>query len=219
MGLAALFSNDKQPAAAMPDGERISWFFLLIPLGGYLIAKVSTNFFYYRYFVALVPGVAVGFAGFICRQIGANRKIALGILLLLAGFAVRNEVLTALHPEQILCFGDQQGSTRTALALEDDIAADRKLYITSPERLLIAEVRYYSKRPDYYAELRPPSWQSAVARYDTSVLYWNMDDLKRHASETAVIFATPEFTAEMARFGIRATPAPKHPEVLYLSAE
>jgi hypothetical protein len=53
MGLAALFSNEKQPAGPMRDGERVSWFFLLIPFGGYLIAKVATHYFYYRYFIAL----------------------------------------------------------------------------------------------------------------------------------------------------------------------
>ena len=161
----------------------------------------------------------MGFACFMSRQLGANRKAAWGVLLLLAGFAVRSEVLTALHPEQIPCFGDQQGMTRAALALEDAIVADGKLYITSPAALLITEVRYYSKRHGLYVELRPALWQLARARYDTSALYWNTDDLRWHASETAVLLATPEFTAEMARYGIRATPAPKHPEVLYLSAE
>ena len=219
MGLAALFSNEKQSAEPMRDGERISWFFLLIPLAGYLIAKVATNYFYYRYFLTLLPGVAVAFAGFMGRQLGANRKAAWGVFLLLAGVAVRNEILTALHPEQILYFGDQQGATRAALALEDAIVADGKLCITSPERLLIPEVRYYSRRPDYYAQLRPASWEWAIARYDTSIVYWTMDDLKRHASETAVIFPTPEFAAELARAGIGARAAPKHPEVLYLSAE
>lgn len=139
--------------------------------------------------------------------------------MLLAGFAVRHEILTALHPEQIRYFGDQQGTTRAALALEDSIVADGKHFITSPERLLIPEVRHYSVYREHYVELRPAKWQLAVARYDTSVLYWNMDDLRQHASETAVLFPTPEFTAEMARAGIRATAAPKHPEVLYLSAD
>jgi hypothetical protein len=218
IALVALLSNNKQPAGPMRDGERVSWFFLLIPLAGYLIAQVTTHFFYYRYFITLLPGAAVGFAAFIGRQAGANRKMAWALLLLLAGYAVRNEMLTALHPEQILYFGDQQGLTRTGLALEDSILADGKRYITSPARLLIAEVRYYSKHPEHYAEL-PPKWQWVAARYDTSILYWNIDDLKRHAAETAVLLATPEFIAEMARAGIRTTAAPKHPEVLYLATD
>jgi hypothetical protein len=219
MAVAVLFLNEKRPAGPMRNGERVSWFFLSIPFAGYLIAEVLTNFLYYRHFLLLLPGVAVGFACFIGRQFGANRKIAWGVLLLLGGFAIRSEVLTALHPERILYFGDQQAGTRAALALEDDMLADGKIYITSPGPLLISEVRYYSKRPDLYVELRPAPWQLARARYDTSVLYWDMDDLKRHASETAVLSATPEWTAEMARAGIRSAPAPKHPEVLYLSAD
>lgn len=219
MALAVLFLNQRRPAGSMCDGERIGWFFLSIPFGGYLIAEVATGFFYYRHLITLLPGVAVGFACFISRQMGANRKIAWGVFLLLAGFAVRNEILTALHPERILYFGDQQGMTRAALALEDAIVADGKRFITSPERLLIAEVRYYSVYPEYYAELRPAPWQLAFVRYDPSVLYWNMDDLKLHASETAVLFPTPEFTAELSRAGIVATAAPRHPEVLYLRAD
>jgi hypothetical protein len=116
-------------------------------------------------------------------------------------------------------FGNQQGATRAGLALEDAIVADGKLYITSPAAFLITEVRYYSGRPNYYVELRPAPWQLAVARYDPSVVYWNMDDLRRHASETAVLLTTPEFTAEITRAGIRATAAPGHPEVLHLSAD
>jgi hypothetical protein len=85
--------------------------------------------------------------------------------------------------------------------------------------LLISEVRYYSKIPDYCVELWPAPWQLARARYDTSVVYWNTDDLRRHASETAVLMTTPEFLAELARAGIKTTAAPQHPEVLYLSAE
>jgi ABC-type amino acid transport system permease subunit len=46
-----------------------------------------------------------------------------------------------------------------------------------------------------------------------------MDDLRLHALETAVIFTTPEFTAEMARAGIRATAAPGHSQVLYLAPD
>jgi hypothetical protein len=128
-------------------------------------------------------------------------------------------VLTALHPERILYFGNRQAGTRAALAVEDDIVADGKLYIISPAPLLIPEARYYSKRPGYYVELGPAPWQLARPRHDTSVVYWNTDDLRRHASEAAVLGAGPEFTAEMARQGIRDAAAPKHPEVLYLGAD
>src|SRR5271157_476796 len=219
MALVVLFSNEKQSPGPMRDGERVSWFFLSIPFAGYAIAELVTNFLYYRYFLTLLPGVAVAFASFIGRQSEANRKAVWGVFLLLAGVAVGLETRTELHPERILYFGDQQGKTRVALAVEDAIVADGKLYITTPQRLLIPEVRYYSKRPDYYAELWPDRWQLAAARYDTSILYWNMDDLRRHASETAVILPTPEFTAAMTRAGITATAVPGHPEVLYLSAD
>ena len=102
MAVAVLFLNEIRPAGPMRNGERVSWFFLSIPFAGYLIAEVLTNFLYYRHFLLLLPGVAVGFACFIGRQFGANRKIAWGVLLLLGGFAIRSEVLTALHPERIL---------------------------------------------------------------------------------------------------------------------
>lgn len=217
MALAALVPNEGQPRGPMRDGERVSWLFLLIPFGAYLLAEFVTDFFHNRYVIAMLPGAAVGSASFIWRQFGANRKIAAGAFLLLAGFGVRSELLAALHPERIVYFGERQAGTRSRLALEGPILADGKRYITSPQLLVIKEVRYYSKHPEHYAELNPRPSELVLARYDPSILCWDTNDLRWHASETAVISPTPDFVAEMARAGIRATAAPNNAQVLYLA--
>src|SRR5262249_36490491 len=54
--------------APMLPGERLGWYFLTIPMGGYIFAKVVTNAFYFRYFIGMLAGVAVAFACVLCRS-------------------------------------------------------------------------------------------------------------------------------------------------------
>ena len=46
----------------MQSAEATGWLFLLIPLVAYFVAVTITNAFYSRYFIGVIPGVAVAFA-------------------------------------------------------------------------------------------------------------------------------------------------------------
>ncbi len=52
--------NDKTAVLQpMSSGEAIGWLFLCIPLAGFVAAELKTNAFAVRYFLGIVPGVAV----------------------------------------------------------------------------------------------------------------------------------------------------------------
>ncbi len=62
--------NTLQP---MQSAEAIGWLFLTIPLAAFLVAEWKTNAFYSRYFIGVLPGVAVAFA-FFCGGIFARPR-------------------------------------------------------------------------------------------------------------------------------------------------
>ena len=64
----------------MLPSERVAWCFLLIPIAGYVLAKLVTNAFYDRYFIGMLPGVALALACALwrhrhkARSVGRNRR-------------------------------------------------------------------------------------------------------------------------------------------------
>jgi uncharacterized membrane protein len=63
--------DDKDVALpAMPSAEALGWLFLGIPLAAFVVAELKTNAFYSRYFIGVLPGVAVAFSVCLWRRIG-----------------------------------------------------------------------------------------------------------------------------------------------------
>jgi hypothetical protein len=65
-----------------------------------------THAFLNRYFIGVLPGIAVGFSCLLWRRFPNRQRIPVGILLLLLGYGLRAQTLTVLHPGQI----DMNGS-------------------------------------------------------------------------------------------------------------
>jgi hypothetical protein len=68
-------------------------------LAGFVLAEAVTNAFYNRYLIAVLAGVAVGFACLVSRYL--TRPAALAFLLFLAALATGRQVGQARHPEMI----------------------------------------------------------------------------------------------------------------------
>ena len=85
----------------MSDGEGIGWLFLCIPLAGFVAAELKTNAFAVRYFLGIVPGVAVAVACCLWRHFRNATVVSLGIFLLLVTWGVVKEVHTARHPDSV----------------------------------------------------------------------------------------------------------------------
>ncbi|MDR3749706.1 MAG: hypothetical protein P4M04_16425 [Acidobacteriota bacterium] len=145
----------------MAEAESIGWLFLCIPLVGFVLAEVRTNAYFSRYFICVLPGVAVAFSCLLWRHLRNSYVVSLGIFLLLAGWGVVKQVGILQHPEMVEAIG-----TRDLLDLESSLRAEGKRYIVFSPPLIFVEAEYYSKYPQDCILLVPPGFEreSTLAR-------------------------------------------------------
>ncbi len=197
------------PAFPMLPAERLGWLGLLIPFAGYALARAVTNAYVSRYFIGLLPGVAVACACLCWRRL-SNWPAAAGVLLILAVFGLEAQYVTTRHPEFVDPF-NQQSSTRQVLQGEGSLRAQGKRYTLLTNGMLFLECWYYAKDRDQYALLVPspqylethntPRYVAGLAR-NYPMHFWTLDDLRRHAAETALVDPTPDVWALFKEAGI-----------------
>lgn len=217
--------RSKAPAAPMEPAERVGWFFLLIPFAGYVLAVLVTNAFVPRYFIGMLPGVAVAFACWCRRHFAGARRVSAGVLAILIASGAYAQLDTVRRPEAIQQF-NQQTETRRMLQLADSLQAEGKRFFVCSSGMLYVELNYYSSRPDDYRLFVPPAKQLEVlntVRYAMGLgrynryLYWSLDDIRQHARETALIQPSEATMNLMNDAGIRTTVRFSGPlEVAYL---
>jgi len=224
---------DRKPATvavpAMPSGEVVGWLFLAIPLAGFLAAEVMTNAFAVRYFLAVVPGVAVACASCMWRQFRNLPLLSAGIFLLFASWGVAKEFDIVRHPESV-----ETPETRQMLGMEDDLNRDGTHFLVFSDAFHFLEVQYYSKHPEQCALLLPDDFdQQASSQRSTPDPYmhqrvevllskyyplkiWRTDVLRANAQRAIVIDPTPEVLDTIKRAGLQITKhASKPVPVLY----
>ena len=214
--IALANARDKSPRLPMSDGERGSWFSVLIPVAGFVMAYFVTRSFYDRYFIGALPGIAVAFACLLYRGLSSRPILSWVVLVLFAVFGIAHQARKALRPELIQSYGDYQDLTREALKWEEATLKDGKQYIaTDRSRLIWLTAWYYSKHRDRYAVLLEPgdgAWGLVPMHY------WTLDDLKRHSAETAFIAPLPFSLQNMKDAGLQPVVRAAEPlQVLYFS--
>jgi hypothetical protein len=188
---------------SMQPAEHVGWLGLLIPFAGYLIARLVTNAYVSRYFIGLLPGVAVAFSCWVWRNFHFRTVVPLGILGILAGYGISEQLATVRRPESADPF-HQQSSTRRALELEGTLRREGKHFTVLTNGMLYLELRNYARRPEEYVLLVPseeylkfhntPRYTVALSRY-YPMQFWNLEDLRTHAAETALLgFSTEDLT-------------------------
>ncbi len=208
----------------MPPAESLGWFFLFIPLAGFVVAELKTNAFLMRYFIGALPGVAVAFACLLWRHFHSNYRVSAGILVLLAGWGAASQWAVVQHPESIDPFG-QQTATRQYLRLEDRLHRDGKRFIVFNNPMLHLEAAHYSRHPDEVILLLASDGtedvptvrvQANLSHYSPMRL-WKLDDVKQHAGETALIDPAPETVEALRQAGVQVDVRSSGPiEVVYL---
>jgi len=206
----------------MQPGEAVGWLFLCIPLAGFVAAELKTNAFADRCFVGALPGIAVAFSCCLWRHFRNTLRVSLGIFLLLASAGVARQLTVARHLELADRFG-LQSATKEYLRLEGALQTDGKRYISFSPGMLYMGAQYYSKYSGQLILLRGPKEDPRHSDLLFSLLldqpaqWWNMDDLKVHARETALIQPTPETLETMKRAGLKVEVRFSKPlEVVYL---
>src|SRR5271157_1860309 len=218
---------DLQP---MQSGEAIGWLFLCIPLAGFVAAELKTNAFAVRYFLGIVPGVAVAFSCCIWRHFRNVPLVSLGIFLLLGTWGMARQLHTARHPDSV-----ESPGTRGALSLEGPLSSEGKRFFVFSDPFTFLEVQYYSKHPDECILLLPPDFESQATTTRSSpdpymhqrvelilsryypLKVWRFSQLREQARATALIKPTPDVLDAMKRAGFEVqTRFSKPVEVVYL---
>ena len=204
-------SGDEQDIVGeMQPAEAVGWLCLCIPLAGFAVAELKTKAFLPRYFVGALPGIAVAFACWVWRRFQSTLRVSAGIMLLLVGWGASNQLLTVRHPESIDPFG-QQTALRRYLGLEAPLEKDGKRFFLFNNSMLHLEATHYSRHPEEVVLLLFPEGkdeiptsrvQENLGQY-SPMQFWTLDDLKRHAAETALIDPTPEALEALKQAGVQ----------------
>jgi Dolichyl-phosphate-mannose-protein mannosyltransferase len=199
------------PLAAMTPPEAAGWLCLTIPLAGFALGKLVTNAFVDRYFLGMLPGIGIAFACLIWRHFRETPWAPMGILVVLLSAGVYRQIEVVRHPESIDPF-NQQSQTRAMLALEDGLRKDGKRFFLFSTGMLYFPTHFYSTHPEDYVLLigsdkdlektNTLRYVYALRRfYPTEA--WNLEELKRHAQETALIEPSAADLAMLASAGFK----------------
>lgn len=204
-------------ASPMQPPERLGWFFGLIPVAGYILAKLGTNAFTYRYFIALLPGIAVAFSCLLWRQFGSTTRISIPVFLLFATLGLGAEFDLVRHPDHVRppLAELEPEKVNVMLMVENSMPASAKQFIVSPANdMLGVEARYYSKHPEKYVFLLERGSDNYVGfnariamnlRQYSPMPFWTFDDLDAHAGETVLVNPSQKTKEDLERAGYRAT--------------
>ena len=209
--------NDKtislQPMAA---GESVGWLFLSILVAGFVLAEVKTNAYYSRYFICVLPGVAVSFACLLWRHFRNAPRVSLGIVLLLTTWGIAKQAGAVVHPASV-----EPTGTRDYLQLEAPLRGEGKRFFLFSSPLLFLEAQYYSYHPEDCILLLPPDFTQDVDPARNSpdpylhqrllmslsqyypMQFWQMDDISRHAPQVALIEPTPDVLQALTKAGVK----------------
>jgi hypothetical protein len=208
----ALLAAGRETVSVPPmhPAERVGWLCFSIPIAGFAFAAFVTHAYASRYFVGMLPGIAVAFACLLWRYCSRIRALAAGIFLLLALAGAARQLQVVRHPESIDPYG-QQTQTRQFLQLENSLWSDGKQYVLWSGNFLYLPAQYYSHHADRYVFLRPEDPRvraSMIIPLGLTPYYpfrvWTIQDLREHARETAVINPRPDTLDAMQKAGFHA---------------
>jgi hypothetical protein len=223
-------TNDQDAAVQpMPAGESVGWLFLCIPLVGFALAELSTNAFFSRYFICVLPGVAIAFSCLLWRHFRKDYSVSLGIFLLLAVWGVSKQIAVMQHPRSVEATG-----IREYLALESSLYRDGKRYMVFSPALIFSEAQYYSRYPADCILLLPPDFEQADSIQSSPDPYlhqrlllnlsqfyplqiWQMYNLKAYSQYVALIEPTPDVLEALQQSGFTLEVRASKPlKVVYL---
>jgi hypothetical protein len=224
------FDEEDDIVQVLESGEAIGWLFLTIPLIGFVLAELGTNAFFSRYFICVLPGVAVAFACLLWRNFRKNYRVALGIFLLLAGWGTWKQVAVVQHPETVEATG-----IREFRSLESLLRAEGKHYLVFSPPLVFSEAQYYSSHPNDCILLLPPDFEQQADALQSSpdpylhqrlllnlsqfypLQFWRLYNLKSYASEVALIEPSQDVLDALQQSGIQVQVGSAAPlRVVYL---
>lgn len=209
-----LSRNDEEKEIAlepMPEAEVVGWLCLAIPFAAFLVS-MKTNAFYSRYFIGVLPGVAVAFAVLLWRHLRRGAQVSMGVFLLLAGWGAGQQLTTVRHPDRVEATG-----IRPFLEVEDSLHLEGKRYYVFSGPMLFLEALQYSTHPEQVVLLLPNNFnhiekgqrdpyqhqrlEANLSQYHPMQI-WTVDDLSLHRADSALVEPTDEILGDLKRAGI-----------------
>lgn len=213
-----VLANRKQESILlqpMSTGEAVGWLFLCIPLAGFIAAELKTNAFAVRYFLPLVPGVAVAFACWTWRHFRQVPRVSLGIFLLFATWGMAHQLQIVRHWNSV-----ESPGTRDYLGLEGTLRREGKQFFLFSDPFLFLEAQYYSRYPEECILLLPSDFDQEGATGRSSpdpymhqhvevvlshyypLQFWRTEQIREHAQETALIQPSAEVLNAVKQAGL-----------------
>ncbi len=228
ISVTAAHRSKEAPAQPMGSSERLAWLFLLIPYAGFVASRLVTHALVYRYFIGMLPGVAVGFSCLMWRRYRHSTIASAGVLCILAGSGTALSIAHLHHPEVAgpPLASEHIGWIEKLLQSEERFLQDGKQFVVLPMEpsLLAVEAAYLSSRPERYRVLDDPSLpvsrltvqNRAMSRY-LPMHFWNLQDLKEHARESVLVGPTDEMVRSSEEAGLDLQPHPYNSlDVMYV---
>ena len=201
-------------ASAMQPYERLGWFFGLIPVAGFILATLGTGAFYNRYFISILPGIAVAFSCLLWRQFKSAPLISIATLMLFGTLGLGIQFALVRYPDLVRppSAKSEPGRVNAMLLLDDKMQTNAKQFIVlQANDLLAVEAGYYAKHPEKYVFLVAPQWHDGITgglihlgQY-SPMRFWTLDDLKAHARETTLVDPARLTVAALEKAGYKVT--------------
>ncbi len=211
----------------MQSAEAIGWLFLGIPLAAFVVAEWKTNAFYSRYFIGVLPGVALAFSYLLWRHFRRITQISMGIFLLLGAWGVSQQLTVVSHPDKVEATG-----IRPFLQIESSLQLEGKRYFVFTSPLIFLEAQHYSAHPEQCILLLPSDFSRQTKPGPDPYLhqrlelnlsqyyplnFWTLDDLRNHAAASALIEPTADALKDLRDAGMPAQTRFSNPlQVVYL---
>ena len=206
-------ANDED-LAPMGSVEAVGWLFLGIPLAAFVVAEWKTNAFYSRYFIGVLPGVAVAFACLLWRHFRRVSQVSMGVFVLLGAWGAGQQLTVARHPEKVEATG-----IRPFLQAESLLQVEGKRYFVFSGPLLFLEAQHYSRHPEECILLLPSDfsrqpkpgpdpYQHQRLELNLSQYYplqiWTLDELRRHQADSALVEPDAQVLRDLQRDGMQS---------------
>jgi Dolichyl-phosphate-mannose-protein mannosyltransferase len=204
--IVLLFALASPSAGTFVDGqsqpEKLGWFFLGIPIAGYILANLVTHVFHSRYFISLLSGFGLGIGCFLYRHWRDSPQAPLLILAItipLFLHTTSNNLRYARTPAV---------SKRIAQAdfvdeLLPQLRREGKLLVVVPTAKSYVEARYYATEPQAIRVLLSPPYPESLVENPMAIRYILRSELRQHARESALIDPAPELLSQLQGQGFR----------------
>jgi len=207
-------SDQETVLPPMQSAEAIGWLFLGIPLAAFVVAEWKTNAFYSRYFIGVIPGVAVAFAFLLWRHFRRASQVSMGVCVLLVAWGVGQQLTVVRHPAKVEATG-----IRPFLQIESLLQVEGKRYYVFSGPLLFLEAQQYSEHPEQCVLLLPSDFSRRPKPGPDPYLHqrlelnlsqyyplqvWTIDDLLRHQAESALIEPDEQALRDVQSFSMQA---------------